>query len=42
MNTLAANSMNPNKLKRRLEKVHAEHVGKPTEIFQNKLEIFKK
>lgn len=42
MNTLASDSMKPNKLKRHLEKVHADHVDKTREYFQRKLELLNK
>ena len=42
MNTLASDSMKPNKLKRHFEKVHADHVGKTREFFQRKLENLNK
>lgn len=42
MNTLASDSMKPNKLKRHLEKVHADHVGKARNVFQRKLENLNK
>ncbi|XP_026476390.1 zinc finger BED domain-containing protein 5-like [Ctenocephalides felis] len=42
MNTLASDSMKPSKLKRHLEKVHADHVGKTKEFFQRKLDNLNK
>lgn len=37
---LAADSMRPGKLKRHLETIHSEYVGKPQEFFQRKLDEF--
>lgn len=39
---LAADSMKPNKLKRHLETLHSEYVGKPREFFELKLKSYKK